>query len=149
VSSSTAPISRPRASKRSAASATCPTPSLKQAPAPEPEIVARLGVTPLLRERMDALSLGQLRRVGLLGALVGEPGLLVLDEPTNGLDPEGVDMLLGLLEGRTRAGLATLLTTHERSFRDAAADEVIHLAHGRLEVADSAVSSSPCNSLPS
>jgi ABC-2 type transport system ATP-binding protein len=112
--------------------------ALKRAPEPGPETVARLGVAPILRERLEALSLGQRRRVGLLGALVGEPGLLVLDEPTNGLDREGVEMLLELLESRTRAGFATLLTTHERSFLDEAADEVIHLAEGKLTSAQSA-----------
>jgi ABC-type Mn2+/Zn2+ transport system ATPase subunit len=111
---------------------------LKRAPEPGPETVARLGVAPILRERLEALSLGQRRRAGLLGALVGDPALLVLDEPTNGLDPEGVEMLLGLLESRTRAGFVTILTTHERSFRDRAADEVIHLADGRLTTANSA-----------
>ncbi len=112
--------------------------ALKRAPEPGPETVARLGVAPLLRERLESLSLGQRRRVGLLGALVGEPGLLVLDEPTNGLDREGVEMLLGLLQSRTQAGFATLLTTHERGFRDAAADEALHLADGRLTSAKTA-----------
>jgi ABC-type Mn2+/Zn2+ transport system ATPase subunit len=112
--------------------------SLKQARAPAPEVAECLGVAPILRERLEGLSLGQRRRVGLLGALVGDPALLVLDEPTNGLDREGVEMLLGLLESRTRAGCATLLTTHERGFRDAAADEVVCLVEGRLTMGRSA-----------
>jgi ABC-type Mn2+/Zn2+ transport system ATPase subunit len=112
--------------------------ALKRAPEPTPETVARLGVAPILRERLEGLSLGQRRRVGLLGALVADPGLLVLDEPTNGLDREGVEMLLRLLESRTREGLATLLTTHEQSFREAAADEVLYLTDGQLTTARSA-----------
>jgi ABC-2 type transport system ATP-binding protein len=106
--------------------------ALKRAAIPTPASIERLGAAHLLHERLAALSLGQRRRVCLLAALTGEPRLLVLDEPTNGLDAAGLDMLAALLKERTAAGFAALVATHEDGFARAVADEVLVLAKGRL-----------------
>ncbi len=90
--------------------------SLKCAPRPTEAEIATWGVEPLLRMRVGSLSLGQHRRVVLLGAQLGHPKLLVLDEPTNGLDTA----LLGTLESELRrqvsAGGAVLCATHDEAF---------------------------------
>jgi ABC-type multidrug transport system ATPase subunit len=94
--------------------------ALKQAPVPDDALLARLGADVLLDRRTHALSLGQRRRAFLAAALVGDPALLVLDEPSNGLDPDGVAMLAGLLRERCAAGASVLLATHDLAFAAAA-----------------------------
>jgi len=106
--------------------------ALKQRPLPESALLERLGVRGLLPERVSTLSLGQRRRVGLSAALIGAPRLLVLDEPTNGLDAEGQAILVALLDERRREGLAALVATHDRGFIEAAADVTMALEAGRL-----------------
>lgn len=106
--------------------------ALRRARPPEPALVARLGVAPFFGQRLGALSLGQRRRACLLAALVGDPRLLVLDEPTNGLDAEGVAMLVDLLQERTARGQAALLATHEPAFREEVESASILLVRGRV-----------------
>ena len=90
-----------------------------RAPAPiDPRWRARLGVDAVWDQRLRSLSFGQRKRVALLAALIGEPQLLILDEPTNGLDPAAVDLLVELLDERCRAAHATLLTSHDRELAD-------------------------------
>jgi len=111
--------------------------ALRQVEAPGPALVARLGVTAFHRDRLGVLSLGQRRRACLLAALAGEPRLLILDEPTNGLDAEGVVMLRDLLRERTAQGRSALIATHDRAFRDEVADGAIGLVGGRaVELGD-------------
>ncbi len=103
--------------------------SLRRAPAPLPSMmIDRLGVTPFLGQRVATLSLGQRRRACLAAALVGEPWLLVLDEPTNGLDPAGVDMLAGIVREHVAAGGAILLATHDLAFAGAIAARIWPMA---------------------
>jgi len=83
------------------------------------ELGGRLGIPPLESQRIASLSLGQRRRACLAAALLGDPWLLVLDEPTNGLDPDGVAMLATLLREHANAGRAALVATHDLAFVDA------------------------------
>ncbi len=106
--------------------------SLKSCPRPTPALVARLGLAPLLREPLHELSLGQRRRVALLAALTGDPALLVLDEPTNGLDAEGLELCADLLRERARAGRAVLVATHDQAFLAAVPHERRELRAGRI-----------------
>lgn len=76
----------------------------------------RLGIDALASQRIGQLSLGERRRACLAAALVGEPVLLVLDEPTNGLDTSGIDALAELITSHTGAGGAVLFATHDRAF---------------------------------
>jgi ATPase subunit of ABC transporter with duplicated ATPase domains len=64
------------------------------------------------------MSLGQRRRTCLGAALIGDPALLVLDEPTNGLDAGGVEMLIGVLAARLADGAALLIASHDAEFLD-------------------------------
>lgn len=72
-----------------------------------------LGVDDTWGQRLRSLSFGQRKRVALLAALTGTPELLILDEPTNGLDGAGTQLILTLLEERRRASLTTLLCTND------------------------------------
>ena len=75
-------------------------------------VVAELQLDPWSRRRASTLSLGNRQRVGLASALVHRPRLLVLDEPTNALDPSGVVLLRELLQGAARDGVAALVSSH-------------------------------------
>lgn len=106
--------------------------ALKQARPPSDEQCARLGADEFLQQPVAALSAGQQRRAALLAALIGDPWLLVLDEPTNGLDAAGVEQLVALLAERRRRDQATLLVTHDPSFADAVGAASRELRDGRL-----------------
>jgi len=105
--------------------------ALRRAPEPASALVERLGVGPFFAERLGAHSLGQRRRASLLMAHVGDPRLLVLDEPTNGLDVDGERMLTELLQERTARGQSAMLATHEPAFREAVESASVTLASGR------------------
>jgi ABC-2 type transport system ATP-binding protein len=75
-------------------------------------VVADLALGPWFRSRGSMLSLGNRQRVGLASAFVHRPRLLVLDEPTNALDPSGVVLLRELLLGAARGGAAALVSSH-------------------------------------
>src|SRR5262249_2612973 len=87
-------------------------PSVAPPPAPPPAALARPGIA---GPRSGSLSLGQRRRACLGPALVGSPWLLVLDEPTNGLDLAGVELLARLLRDHAGRG-AVLVATHDLAF---------------------------------
>ncbi|HEY4117466.1 MAG TPA: ABC transporter ATP-binding protein [Byssovorax sp.] len=106
--------------------------SLKRCAPPPAELVERLGVDALLGQRLGTLSLGQRRRACVLVALVGDPPLIVLDEPTNGLDPAAVELLVALLHERRARGRAALVASHDEGFVAAAADAVATMEGGRV-----------------
>jgi energy-coupling factor transport system ATP-binding protein len=81
------------------------------------------------------LSVGQRERVALAAILVAEPGVILLDEPTRGMDPEGAAALAALLRRRAAAGAAVLVATHDPGFAAALADRRLLLRDGRLEPA--------------
>lgn len=84
--------------------------ALKSAAKPSPELIERLEIGELSGQSIGSMSLGQRRRVCLAAALVGEPDLLILDEPSNGLDAGGIATLAELLDHRG----STVLATHDR-----------------------------------
>ncbi|WP_374712755.1 energy-coupling factor ABC transporter ATP-binding protein [Symbiobacterium terraclitae] len=100
------------------------------------QAMARLGITALRNAPTHMLSFGQKKRVALAGAVAMQPDVLVLDEPTAGLDPGGVRALLEVLEDLHRTGTTILLSTHDVDFAYAWADEVVMLHRGRLTVHD-------------
>jgi ABC-type multidrug transport system ATPase subunit len=106
--------------------------ALKQADLPPAPLLERIGVGPLLEQPIGSLSLGQRRRTCLAAALVGDPLLLVLDEPTNGLDPGGVEMLASLLRDRSEADRMALISTHDLAFAGAARARLVRLENGRV-----------------
>src|SRR5680860_984266 len=84
------------------------------------------------RRRVGEFSLGMRQRLGLASAMLGDPGVLVLDEPTNGLDPPGVRWLRGYVRRLADEGRTVLLSSHALSEVELIADHVLVLAHGRL-----------------
>jgi ABC-type multidrug transport system ATPase subunit len=82
--------------------------------------------------RIDRMSLGMRRRACLGAALVGDPPLLVLDEPDNGLDPGGVDTLVAILRERTEAGAAVVIASHDAGLVDRLGARRVALADGRI-----------------
>jgi ABC-2 type transport system ATP-binding protein len=95
-------------------------------------VLAEAGVADLARRRVAKLSGGQKQRVALAMALVGNPGLLLLDEPTVGLDVTGRRAFWRTVAARRDAGTAVLLTTHGVEEAAAVADRVVVLDGGRV-----------------
>jgi ABC-2 type transport system ATP-binding protein len=97
------------------------------------EVLARVGLTDAARRRAGGYSLGMRQRLALATALLGDPSVLVLDEPANGLDPEGIQWLRGFLrhlahdEGRT-----VLVSSHLLAEVEQTADRVVIVGAGRL-----------------
>jgi ABC-2 type transport system ATP-binding protein len=82
--------------------------------------------------RVGGFSLGMRQRLGLAAALLGDPEVLILDEPANGLDPEGVRWLRAFLRGLGREGRAVLVSSHVLAEVAQTVDSVVVLDHGRL-----------------
>jgi ABC-2 type transport system ATP-binding protein len=84
--------------------------------------------------RAGDFSLGMRQRLGLAGALIGDPRILVLDEPANGLDPEGIRWLRDFLRGLASEGRTILLSSHVLAEVAQTVDDVVVIAGGRLVV---------------
>src|SRR4051794_40224805 len=82
--------------------------------------------------RVGGFSLGMRQRLGLAGALIGDPRILVLDEPANGLDPEGIRWLRDFLRGLAAEGRTVLLSSHVLSEVAQTVDSAVVIAHGKL-----------------
>jgi ABC-2 type transport system ATP-binding protein len=94
--------------------------------------LAETGLAEDARRRVGQFSLGMRQRLGLAAAMLGDPAVLVLDEPTNGLDPPGVRWLRGYVRRLADEGRTVLLSSHALSEVELTADHVLVLAHGRL-----------------
>jgi ABC-2 type transport system ATP-binding protein len=96
------------------------------------EALVRVGLADAAHRRVGGFSLGMRQRLGLAAALLGDPGVLVLDEPTNGLDPEGVRWLRTLLRQLAGEGRTVLVSSHLLSEVAQTVDDVVIVAGGRL-----------------
>jgi ABC-2 type transport system ATP-binding protein len=96
------------------------------------EVLDQVELTRAARRRVGGFSLGMRQRLGLAGALLGDPGILVLDEPTNGLDPAGVHWLRDFLRQRVDRGGTVLISSHLLAELALSADDVIIIKDGRL-----------------
>jgi ABC-2 type transport system ATP-binding protein len=92
----------------------------------------RVGLMEAGRRRVGAFSLGMAQRLAVASALVRNPGVLVLDEPTNGLDPSGIRWLRRLLRELAAEGRTVVLASHVLAEVEQTADEVLILDRGRL-----------------
>ena len=99
------------------------------------EVLELVGLRPAARRPVRGYSLGMRQRLGIAGALLGDPGLLVLDEPANGLDPAGVRWLRELLRSFAGGGGTVLVSSHLLAEVAQSVDRVVIIASGRL-VAD-------------
>jgi len=102
-----------------------------QGPTPD-DLIALVQLEDKRRARVGTLSGGQKQRLALACALVGEPELLFLDEPTTGLDPQARRQVWDLVEGLRHAGRTILLTTHYMEEATRLADRVAIMDHGKV-----------------
>jgi ABC-2 type transport system ATP-binding protein len=84
------------------------------------------------RRRLRNYSLGMKQRLGIAHALLGDPSVLILDEPANGLDPAGIRWMRGLLKGYAERGGTVLLSSHLLNEVELIADEMILIGQGRI-----------------
>jgi ABC-2 type transport system ATP-binding protein len=96
------------------------------------EVLDQVGLTDAGGTRVGRFSFGMGQRLGLAAALLGEPAVLVLDEPVNGLDPEGIRWIRGLLRGHADAGGTVLLSSHLTSEVARIADDLVVITGGRI-----------------
>jgi ABC-2 type transport system ATP-binding protein len=95
-------------------------------------VLDETGLATDARRRVGGFSLGMRQRLGIAAAMLGDPRVLVLDEPTNGLDPPGVRWLRGYLRGLADEGRTVLVSSHALSEVELIADHVLVMARGRL-----------------
>ena len=96
------------------------------------EVLEEVELSSAARRRVGGYSLGMRQRLSVAGALLGRPRLLVLDEPANGLDPEGIRWLRTFLRGFAAEGGTVLISSHVLAEVAQVADEVVILHRGRL-----------------
>jgi ABC-2 type transport system ATP-binding protein len=99
------------------------------------EVLALTGLTRAAKQRIGTFSLGMTQRLGIATALLGDPRVVVLDEPVNGLDPEGVVWVRRLCRSLAAEGRTVLLSSHNMSETAQTADRLIVIGDGR-KVAD-------------
>ncbi|MEX1080281.1 MAG: ATP-binding cassette domain-containing protein [Homoserinimonas sp.] len=104
------------------------------------EVISMTGLDAVAGKRVGGFSLGMGQRLGIAAALLADPAALVLDEPVNGLDPEGVLWVRQLLRSLAREGRTVLLSSHLMSEMAVTADHLIVLGKGRI-IADASMSS--------
>ncbi|NUR28125.1 MAG: ABC transporter ATP-binding protein [Catenulispora sp.] len=102
------------------------------------EVLALVGLTEVARKRAGGFSLGMGQRLGLAAALLGDPQVLILDEPVNGLDPEGVLWIRNLMKALAAAGKTVFVSSHLMSEMAQTADHLIVIGRGAL-IADESV----------
>jgi ABC-2 type transport system ATP-binding protein len=95
-------------------------------------VLEQVGLAGAARRRVGGFSLGMRQRLGLATALLGDPRVLILDEPANGLDPEGVHWLRGLLRQLADQGRTVLVSSHVLAEVAQTVDQVVIIARGRL-----------------
>jgi ABC-2 type transport system ATP-binding protein len=96
------------------------------------EVLAQVGLAEAAGRRVGGFSLGMRQRLSLATALLGDPQVLILDEPANGLDPEGVHWLRGFLRQLADRGRTVLVSSHVLAEVAQTVDQVVIIARGRL-----------------
>ncbi len=99
------------------------------------EVLEIVGLADAASKRIGTYSLGMSRRLALAAALLGDPEILILDEPTNGLDPDGIRWIREFLRERAASGRTVLLSSHLMGETAETVDDVIIISHGQI-VAD-------------
>ena len=96
------------------------------------EVLAETGLASVAHRRVRTYSLGMRQRLGIAAALLGEPGVVMLDEPSNGLDPEGIIWIRELLRRLAAEGRTVLVSSHLMNETASFADHLVVLGRGRL-----------------
>lgn len=103
------------------------------------EVIEQAGLGSAARRKAGGFSLGMRQRLGIAAALLGDPPVVMLDEPFNGLDPDGIVWMRGFLATLARQGRAVLVSSHLMSELEDTADHLVVIGRGRV-VADTSVS---------
>ncbi len=101
------------------------------------EVIALMGLTSVANSRPKTFSMGMGQRLGLAGAILGKPEVLLLDEPANGLDPATIHWLRDFLRAYAALGRCVLVSSHLLSEMELMADDIIVIAQGRLVASES------------
>ncbi len=101
-------------------------------------VLGQVGLESAARRKAGGYSLGMRQRLGIAAALLGDPPVLMLDEPVNGMDPEGVVWMRGFLQALAAQGRALLVSSHLMSELQDTADHLVVVGHGRV-IADTSV----------
>jgi ABC-2 type transport system ATP-binding protein len=96
------------------------------------EVLDQVGLTSVARKRVGGFSLGMSQRLGIAGALLGDPGTLLFDEPVNGLDPDGILWIRTLMRSLADEGRTVLVSSHLMSEMALTADHLLVIGKGRL-----------------
>ncbi len=102
------------------------------------EVLDTVGLTDAARRRAGGFSLGMRQRLGIAAALLGDPPILMLDEPVNGLDPEGIRWIRGFLRSLAAEGRTVFVSSHLMSELEDTAHHLVVIGRGRL-IADTSV----------
>ncbi|MER6808012.1 ATP-binding cassette domain-containing protein [Spirillospora sp. NPDC000708] len=102
------------------------------------EVLEQVGLAGVARKRVGGFSLGMRQRLGIAAALLGDPGVLLFDEPVNGLDPDGVRWIRELMRALAAEGRTVLVSSHLMSEMELTADRLVVIGRGRL-IADTSV----------
>jgi len=95
------------------------------------QLLERVGLAHAARQRAGRYSLGMRQRLALAAALLGDPDVLILDEPANGLDPQGIRWLRDLLRTLAADGRAVLVSSHILAEAAQTVDDIVVISHGR------------------
>ncbi|MCL7427414.1 ABC transporter ATP-binding protein [Streptomyces sp. NPDC057806] len=96
------------------------------------EVLDTVGLTPVARKKAKGFSLGMGQRLGIAGALLGDPRILMFDEPVNGLDPEGIHWIRNLMKSLAAQGRTVFVSSHLMSEMALTADHLVVIGQGRL-----------------
>ena len=96
------------------------------------EVLALVGLTDVARKKPKTFSMGMGQRLGLAGALLGDPHTLILDEPANGLDPQGIQWMRQFLKALAGEGRSVFVSSHLLSEMALLADELVVIGRGRM-----------------
>jgi ABC-2 type transport system ATP-binding protein len=96
------------------------------------EVLAMVGLEKVAKKRAGKFSLGMGQRLGIAAALLGDPGVLLFDEPINGLDPEGILWVRNLLKGLAAEGRTVFVSSHLMSEMALTADQLVVIGRGKL-----------------
>jgi ABC-2 type transport system ATP-binding protein len=102
------------------------------------EVLDQAGLTTVARRRAGGFSLGMRQRLGIAAALLGDPGVVILDEPFNGMDPEGIVWMRGFLRSLAAQGRAVLVSSHLMNELQDSAGHLVVVGRGRV-IADTTV----------
>ena len=102
------------------------------------QVIEQAGLTPAARRKAGGYSLGMRQRLGIAAALLGDPPIIMLDEPFNGMDPEGIIWMRGFLRSLAAQGRAVLVSSHLMSELEDTADHLVVAGRGKA-IADTSV----------